>query len=90
MLSEAPDAHTITPPAKAWRNYYRVYQVLHLDRLGHIFPGVHGGPDVFPSKEIAEAKARAFLNMLHSPAFTPPGRTLMEYAGAYPEGDRAN
>ena len=81
MLDLAPAPRTKTPPSRSWRNYYRVYQVLHLGRVGHLFPGVHPGPDAFPSKEIADEHARVFLAMLN-----PPGRVLMEHAGAYPEG----
>ena len=82
-LKEKPRTHA--PPAKLWRNYYRVYRVLTLARLGTIFPGVHGGPSTFPSKEIAEQHALNFLALLN-----PPGRYFMDHAGAFPEGDRAN
>ncbi|MEZ6023740.1 MAG: hypothetical protein R3C16_10100 [Hyphomonadaceae bacterium] len=82
MLELKPKPRTQTPPAKRWRNFYRVYHVLTLDRLGTIFPGIHGGPDVFPSKEIAEQHALMLLALLN-----PPGRYLMEHAGAFPEGE---
>jgi len=82
-LKTRPKPHA--PPARAWRNYYKVYRVLNLGRLGHVFPGIHGGPDVFASKEIAEHHALAFLAALN-----PPGRFIMEHAGAFPEGERAN
>jgi len=82
MLSLAPAPRTQTPPAKRWRNFYRVYHVLNLVRIGPLFPGIHPGPDAFPSKEIAEEHARAFLAELN-----PPGRWLMDHAGAFPEGD---
>lgn len=86
MLNLAPRPKTKTPPpAKRWRNYYRVYQVLHLYRVGTIFPGVHPGPDFFPTQEIAEQSATTFLA-----AVNPPGRYLMDFAGAYPDGDAAN
>ncbi|MBK8544018.1 MAG: hypothetical protein IPL62_10955 [Caulobacteraceae bacterium] len=85
MLGLAPKPVTRTAPAKRWRNYYRVYHVLDLSRLGTIFPGIHAGPDEFPSQEIAEANAQAFLKALN-----PPGRYLMDFAGAFPEGDAAN
>jgi hypothetical protein len=85
MLRLAPRPRTHTPPASRWRNYYRVYRVLDLYRLGTIFPGVHAGPDAFPSKDIAEQHAREFLAALN-----PPGRFFMEFAGAYPEGDAAH
>jgi hypothetical protein len=82
-LKPAPIPHA--PPAKGWRNYYRVYRVLDIFPLGTLFPGIHGGPDVFPSKEIADEKALRFLGMVN-----PPGRWFMDHAGAYPEGERAN
>lgn len=85
MLDLEPRARTQTSPAKSWRNYYRVYQVMHLARLGTIFPGVHAGPDAFPSQDVAESHARALLALIN-----PPGRYLMEFAGAFPEGERAN
>ncbi len=86
MLDLAPKPRTKTPPpARIWRNYYRVYRVLDLYRLGTIFPGLHAGPDAFPSKEIAEEHAKGFLT-----AINPPGRSFMDFAGAYPEGDAAN
>jgi len=86
MLGLAPKPKTQTrPPAKRWRNYYRVYHVLDLFRLGTVFPGIHAGPDFFPTKEIAEQNSAAFLAALN-----PPGRYLMDFAGAYPDGDAAN
>lgn len=85
MLGLAPKPKTDAPPAKRWRNYYKVYRVLDIFPLGTIFPGIHAGPDAFVSKEIAEERARVFLNMVN-----PPGRYFMEHAGAFPEGDRAN
>ncbi len=85
MLETKPAARTHAPPAKRWRNYYRVYRVLDLWRLGTIFPGIHAGPDAFPSKEIAEEHALSFLR-----AINPPRRHFMDYAGAFPEGDAAN
>jgi hypothetical protein len=86
MLALKPKPRTATPPAKAWRNYYRVYRVLNILPLGTLFPGIVAGPSVFPSKEIAEQHALSLLAALN-----PPGRNaIMEHAGAYPEGDRAN
>jgi hypothetical protein len=85
MLDVAPKPRTQAPPAKRWRNYYRVYHVLALARLGTIFPGIHAGPDAFPSKDIAEQHAASFLAALN-----PPGRHLMDFAGAFPEGDASN
>ena len=85
MLGLAPKRRTQPAPVTRWRNYYRVYRVLDLARLGTIFPGVHGGPDVFVSKDVAESHAQAFLAALN-----PPGRYLMEFAGAFPEGERAH
>ena len=86
MLSLKPAPRTATPPAKAWRNYYRVYRVLSILPHGTNFPGMHPGPTVFASKEIAEAHALSLLGVIN-----PPGRSIiMDYVGAYPEGERAN
>jgi hypothetical protein len=86
MLGLAPKPRTQTAPTPTrWRNYYRVYHVLRLARIGTTFPGIHAGPDIFPSKDIAEQHASAFLRALN-----PPGRYLMDHAGAFPEGERAN
>jgi len=86
MLSTAPAPRTQAPPARRWRNYYRVYRVLDIYRLGTIFPGIHAGPDAFPSKEIAEEHGAQFVAAVNWPG----RRCLMEFAGAYPEGDAAN
>jgi hypothetical protein len=85
MLDLKTKPRTATPPAKRWRNYYRVYRILNLVPLGPVFPGIHAGPSVFPSKEIAETHAASFLAELN-----PPGRFIMDFVGAYPEGERAN
>jgi hypothetical protein len=85
MLDLKPKPRTGAAPAKGWRNYYRVYRVLDIFPLGTLFPGIHGGPDVFPSKEIADEKALRFVEMVN-----PPGRWFVDHAGAYPEGERAN
>ncbi|MBL8536886.1 MAG: hypothetical protein JNM59_05735 [Hyphomonadaceae bacterium] len=85
MLSLAPEPKTHAAPATRWRNYYRVYHVLNLGRAGIVFPGIHPGPDAFPSKDIAESHARVFLEALN-----PPGRFLMDFVAAFPEGERPN
>lgn len=85
MLDLKPSPRTHAPPAKAWRNYCRVYRVLNLYPLGPVFPGIHPGPSIFPSKEIAESHAVSFLA-----EFNPPNRCFMDFVGAYPEGERAN
>ena len=85
MLELKPAARKHAPPSTRWRNYYRIYRVLNLWRLGTVFPGIHGGPDVFPSKEVAEHQAQIFLKLLN-----PPGRYIMDHVGAFPEGDAAN
>lgn len=85
MFTTKPAPRTLTPPAKAWRNYYRIYRVLNFARIGYVFPGIHGGPDAFPSKEIAEEHALTFVK-----ACNPPGRVYVDYAGAFPEGDAPN
>jgi hypothetical protein len=81
MLDVKPAPRTATPPAKHWRNYYRVYRVLRLYRLGTIFPGIHAGPDAFSSQEEAEHYAQNFVK-----AANPQGRFIIDFAGAYPEG----
>lgn len=86
MLDVKPKPTTHAPPAKSWRNFYRIYRVLDLGpRMGTVFPGIHGGPDTFPSKEIAEQHAIAAVNALNW-----PNHCVIEYEGAYPEGDRSN
>ncbi len=85
MLELREKQKSARAPAKSWRNYYRVYHVLNLGRLGIVFPGIHHGPDAFPSKEIAEHHALVFLRELN-----PPGRWLMDFVGSFPEGDRPN
>lgn len=85
MLDLAPAPRTLTPPARRWRNYYRVYRVLDLGRIGTVFPGIHAGPDAFPSREIAESHALNFLKLLN-----PPGRWWMDHVGSFPEGDAPN
>ena len=78
MLALEPKPITHTPPAQRWRNYYRVYQVLHLGRVGHWFPGV-------PSQDIAETNARIFVAQMN-----PRGRWFVDYAGAFREDGAAN
>ena len=85
MLALQPKPVTHTPPAQRWRNYYRVYQVLHLGRVGHWFPGLHAGPDDFPSQDVAETSARIFVAMMN-----PRGRWFVDYAGAFREDVAAN
>ena len=86
MLDVKPKPRTATPPAKAWRNFYRVYRIMNLFPLGTVFPGIHGGPSIFPSKEIAEQHALTFLADLNPPGYS----IIMDHVGAYPEGERAN
>lgn len=83
-LSPLPTTRPNAPPAKAWRNYYRVYRVLNLG-FGPWFPGIHPGPSVFASQDIADTHALAFLKMINL-----PHRCYMEHAGAFPEGDQAH
>jgi hypothetical protein len=84
-LKPKPRAQTSAPPAKRWRNYYRIYRVMTIGRVGTVFPGVHGGPDIFPSKEIAEQHALTFVKMINYGA-----SPVVDFAGAFPEGDAAN
>ena len=85
MLGLESKPSTRTPPAKRWRNYYHVYRVLNLGRLGWVSPGIQAGPDAFPTKEIAEQHAKTFVA-----AINPPGRWYMDLAGIYPEGEAPN
>lgn len=85
MLTLEPRTAPHTLPAQRWRNYYRVYQVLQLGRVGHWFPGLHVGPDDFPSQDIAETSARIFVAHIN-----PRGRCFVEYAGAFREDVAAN
>lgn len=85
VLDVKSKPRTLAPPAKAWRNYYRVYRVLNLFPIGHLFPGIHVGPSVFASKEIAEEHAAIFLRAVNA-----PGQYVMDFAGSFPEGERAN
>jgi hypothetical protein len=85
MIDAQPLRDATAPPARRWRNFYRVYRFLNLARVGQVGPGLIRGPDAFASKDIAETHAREFLAALN-----PPGRTLMEHAGAFPEGDAAH
>ena len=86
MLAAEPQPSTKpAPPVERWRNYYRVYQVLHLGRSGHWFPGIHAVPADFPTQAAAENFARAFVITVN-----PPGRCIMDFAGAYREDGRAN
>jgi hypothetical protein len=82
-LEEKPSTHT--PPAKRWRNYYRVYHVLHMGPHGHWFPGLHPGPSFFPSQDVAESHARAIVAEIN-----PPGRWVMEHVGTFPEDQKPN
>lgn len=85
MLDTLERPRTKTAPAQGWRNYYRIYRVLYLLPLGTVFPGLHAGPSLFETKDIAEAHARTFIGDLNR-----RGRTIVEHAGAYREGGRPN
>lgn len=80
-----PRPEPAQPPARRWRNYYKIYHVLSMARMGTVFPGIHAGPDTFPSKEIAEQHGLSFVKLVN-----PPGRWFLDFAGAFPEGERAN
>jgi len=71
-------------PAKQWRNWYWVIAPLKVATasLKAIWrPGVHPGPHLFPSKELAETHAIEFL------ATQPPEvQRRIEYHEAFPEG----
>jgi hypothetical protein len=73
---------TATAPAKHWRNWYRAHRRVGVSpRAGVWQPGLNPGPDVFPSKEIAEQHAFDFIA-----AGGPEERNWFDYVGAYPEG----
>ena len=71
-------------PAKQWRNWYWVVTRLKVitTPLQTIWePGVHPGPHLFPSKEIAETQAIKFLASQR-----PEVQRCIEYHEALPEG----
>ncbi|WP_395647068.1 hypothetical protein [Terricaulis sp.] len=70
-------------PAKQWRNWYQVYRRVRVNRrIGVWEPGFTPGPDLFPSKEIAEQYALAFIALCK-----PEARSWFDHLGAYPEGE---
>jgi len=72
-----------TAPAKQWRNWYRVHRRMQaLERVPICDPGVHPGPDIFPSKDIAEQHALDFIAKCR-----PEARSWFDHLGAYPEGE---
>lgn len=85
MPDQTPAHPFNAAPAKRWRNFYRVYRVMRLGPMGMVFPGVHPGPDAFATKESAEAHGQWIVRTINW-----PNRCVMEYAGAFPEGERAN
>lgn len=86
MLELAPSPRPDrAPPVQRWRNFFRVYRVLRIFPLEPWFPGIHAAPRVFDSQEDAERMAQAVLKQLN-----PPGRWIMDYAGAFPESDTPN
>ncbi|MEQ1811791.1 MAG: hypothetical protein ABL889_17820 [Terricaulis sp.] len=80
-LEERP-AVRVEPP-KQWRNWYRVHQRMGVTRrVGVWYPGVTRGPDIFPSKDIAEQHALDFIAICK-----PHARSWFDYLGAFPEGE---
>jgi len=82
-LKPRPEARPA--PAKAWRNWYRFHRLLTIARVNDTWgPGVHSGPDTFPTKEIAEQHAIEFL------ANIKPANSQKHFVhlGAYPDGVR--
>jgi hypothetical protein len=72
-----------TAPPKRWRNWYRVHQRMQpLKRVPVWEPGLHPGPDIFPSKDIAEEHALKFIA-----ACRPDTRSWFDHLGAYPDGE---
>lgn len=79
-LKPRPKAKPAPPPSQ-WRNWYRFHRWLTISRLGETWdPGVHPGPDTFPSKEIAEQHAIEFIANIEPKESQP----LFEHLGAYP------
>lgn len=71
-------------PAKQWRNWYWVVRPLKVATtpLQAIWrPGVHPGPHLFPSKELAETYATRFLA-----GQKPEVQQCIEYHEAFPDG----
>jgi hypothetical protein len=68
-------------PAKQWRNWYRVHRRMRTtSRVGVWHPGDTPGPDLFPSREIAQQKANDFIA-----AVFPHARSWFDHLGAFPE-----
>ena len=78
----APATAPKATAGKSWRNFYRVYTTLDLGQLRWA-PGLHAGPSDFASKDVAEKSAHELLKGVNR-----GGRTLIEYAGAFPDGER--
>jgi len=83
VLDFEPRPTTSAALPRLWRNWYRVHRRMGVTkRVGVWHPGVTGGPDLFPSKEIAEQKAAEFAALVY-----PHARSWFDYLGAWPEGE---
>lgn len=84
MLDVQERTTTPAPPSKRWRNYYFAYRFVR-PVPGHpqwLKGRINVGPTVFPSKEIAEQRARDFIA-----GCTAEARSWFDYLGAFPEGE---
>ena len=72
----------IGEPSKRWRNWYLAkINMVFMDGTGRVQAGeIWPGSGVWPSKEVAEAKANE-----HEEGMPPP--EVCEYLGAEPEPD---
>ena len=80
-------------PSSQWRNKWRLRGVrVRLTTINAVWsPGIHWGPDAFPTKEIAEQRAldkirEGWLDF-HDGAPAVPFRRYFEWLGAFPEGE---
>lgn len=78
----------VKEPAKRWRNWYRnktnrPVRIIWNDGSDDLPSGVFPGEDWFPSFELAEQHALEFIE-----ACTFDDGALVEWLGAYPEGER--
>ena len=82
-LEEKPVSRTAPP--KLWRNWYWVIAPIQLHQpIKQLWRrGVHPGPCVFPSKDMAETRARDFLAE-QSDDF----RWRVTHYEAWPEGEK--
>lgn len=78
-----------TEPSKRWRNWWRVTQEFISIPTGklRVVGEVYGAPVVWPSREIAEQKARDTLATNRGYAGGQIKRSPDIYLGAFPDGE---